>query len=237
MKNIIYAYNRTSDAGPDTSSFSVFMKGCNLRCPYCMNSKLIEGKHKVDAHIMKNLKKDVDHYKPEMIFISGGEPTGNSLILYNASSIFKSWGCKVGMSTNGTNPETLKKFIYGYKKIDYVAMDLKGNVDIYKDLGDSEYFMRVMASWVILREEKRVRPEFEYEIRTTLYPPFITIEVLVDMAKLFHNDEKWVLQQFRQTPNMLDKNAKKVKPYSEKEMRDMCEVIKKIVPKTTVRYV
>jgi pyruvate-formate lyase-activating enzyme len=202
-----------------------------------MNSKLIDGKYKVDAHIMKNLKKDVDHHKPEMIFVSGGEPTLNSLLLFNATSIFKSWGCKVGMSTNGTNPEVLKKFISGYKKIDYVALDLKGNAEVYKSLGDSEYFMRVLASWVILREEQKSRPEFDYEIRTTWYPPFITRGVLLELSTLFHNDEKWVLQQFRQTSNMPDRYAKTIKPCSEGDLQKMCEVLKKEIPKTTVRYV
>lgn len=237
MKNIIYAYNKTSDAGFDTRSFSVFTKGCNLQCPYCMNSKLIDGKYKTNVNIMEKLKADVDAEKPKMIFISGGEPTLDSVILFAAINIFKSWGCKVGMSTNGTNPELLKKFASGYKKIDYVALDFKGDINAYKELGDSTYYMKVLSSWLILREEQKLRPEFDYEIRTTLYRPFVTKEVLIEMSNLFHPNEKWVLQQFRIVDNMPSKDAEKAKIYSEKELNSILESIIKTVPNTSIRYV
>lgn len=237
IKNLICAYNKTSDAGIDTSSFSVFMDRCNLCCPYCMNGKLITKREDVDPGILKRLKKDVDEYKPQMIFISGGEPTESPLALFSAISLFKSWGCKIGVSTNGTNPEILKKFVSEYGKIDYVAMDLKGNADVYKKLGNIEYFMRVMSSWLILRAEKKTRSEFNYEIRTTLYPPFITPSVLGDMSRFFTRDEKWVLQQFRVVSSMPYKNAKRIKPYSEDKLKEFCASICKTVPKITIRYI
>lgn len=237
MKNLIYSYNKTSDAGLDTSSFSVFMKGCNLRCPYCMNSKLIDGKCKSDVNIIKKLKKDVESYNPKMIFISGGEPTENPLVLFAIISIFKSWGCKIGMSTNATNPEIVKKFISGYKNIDYVAMDLKGNADAYKTLGDSEYFMRVLASWLVLRNEKKQRPKFDYEIRTTLFRPFINESVLKDIGGYVKTDEKWLLQQFRIASDMPSEKAKKIQPYSEKELNSLLKTAQNFCKNASVRYI
>lgn len=237
VKNLICAYNKVSDAGSETSSFSVFMDGCNLCCPYCMNAKIIAKKPDIDPGIIKRLKKDVDEYKPKMIFISGGEPTENPLALFSAISLFKSWGCKIGLSTNGTNPEILKKFVSEYGKIDYVAMDLKGNAGVYKKLGDIEYFMKVLSSWIILRAEKKNRADFNYELRTTLYPPFITIPVLNDMASFFQRNEKWVLQQFRVVTSMPYKNAKNIKPFTEEKMKSIQSMLLKTVPNTTIRYV
>ena len=160
MKNMIHGYNRTSDAGLDTSSFSVFMEGCNLSCPYCMNSRLIKIGNPCVPNITDHLKEDVDKYKPEMIVISGGEPTCRVLALNRLIVLFKSWGCKVGLSTNGTNPNILERFVSRFNKIDYVSLDLKGDVMVYDKLGDSEYFFKVLASWLILRKEKNIRPEF-----------------------------------------------------------------------------
>lgn len=237
MDKLIFAYNKTSDAGPDTSSFSVFMDGCNLSCPYCLNGKLINKRDDYDPTVLERLKKDFATYKPEMIFISGGEPTTNPLTLFATINLFKSWGCKIGLSTNGTNPDTLRKFINEYKKIDYVAMDLKGDIDVYRKLGDAEYFMRVMSSWLALRQEKVVRDGFNYEIRTTLYPPFINLSVLSDLSRFFNKNERWVWQQFRVVSSMPYKNAKRIKSFSEDRIKSMYDKIVKTVPNLKTRYV
>lgn len=235
MKNLIYTYNKTSDAGVNTSSFSVFMNGCNLVCPYCMNSKLICNGGNPDPTVLARLKEDFDSYQPEMIMISGGEPTESPLELYAIIGLFESWGCKVGLSTNGTNPDILEDLVKEHKSVDYVAMDLKGDQIIYDCLGDYEYFMKVLSSWLILREEKRTRHDFNYEIRTTLYPPFITDNRLLRMAKLFKGEERWVLQQFRIAPSM--PNAKNVEPYSEEMLSYLFNMVKNLVPNTVIRYI
>lgn len=238
IKRFICSYNKTSDAGPDTSSFSVFMSGCNLSCPYCMNGRLIRKKEEENSDILKRLKKDVDEYKPEMIFISGGEPTENPLALFGVIGVFKSWGCKIGMSTNGTNPERLEKFISEYKKINYVAMDLKGDIDTYKILGNSEYFMKVLSSWISLRKEKKNRKDsFNYEIRTTLFRPFVNEIVLRDIGRYVKTDEKWILQQFRVVPDMPSREAKKIQPYSENELNSLLKIAQKFCKNVLVRYV
>ena len=237
MKNMIHGYNKASDAGLDTSSFSVFMEGCNLNCPYCMNCRLIKRGNPCVPNIVEKLKDDVDAYKPDMIMISGGEPTCRILALYKATGLFKSWGCKVGLSTNGTHPNILEKFVSKYNKIDYVSLDLKGDAEVYEKLGDSEYFFRVIHSWLILRREKKARPDFNYEMRTTLYPPFITLDMIFGLSKLFKKDERWILQQFRLASNMTDPKAKDVKPFEEETLKALVEASKEAVPNVEIRYV
>jgi len=234
---MISFYNNCSDAGPDISAYAVFMDGCNLCCPYCMNSQLIKKREDVETNILERLKKDVDKDKPELIFISGGEPTLNPLALLTISTLFKSWGCKVGMSTNGTLPHTVEELVCRYKKIDYVALDLKGGVEEYKQLGSVDYYFNVLTSWMVLRKEKEERKNFDYEIRTTLYPPFINTETIKSLSKLFKPDEKWVLQQFRKTSDMPNQNVKKIKIPSEKLLKEMLDEAKKSVPNTQMRYV
>ena len=237
MENIICAYNKTSDAGSDTSSFSVFMDKCNLCCPYCMNGNIINRKTNIDPEILNNLKRDVDKFKPKMIFISGGEPTERPFDLLNIIRLFRSWGCKIGLSTNGINTEILKMSVTEYCNIDYVSMDLKGDIDIYNNLGNSEYFMNVISSWLILRNEKKLREDFNYEIRTTLFPPFITLSVLENISKFFTSDEKWVLQQFRVVNNMPGDVAKHTIPYSENVIKKLIDFVVEKVPKVSVRYI
>jgi pyruvate-formate lyase-activating enzyme len=202
-----------------------------------MNSKLINGEYKPNSDVLGRLKKDVEEYKPEMIFISGGEPTENPLALFSAMGLFKSWGCKIGMSTNGTHPETLRKFVVDYGKVDYVAMDFKGDMNAYAKLGSVEYFMKTMSSWLVLREGKHQNPHFDYEIRTTLYPTFTSLKVLTDMARFFHKDERWIWQQFRIVSDMPSKRAKSIKPFSEEKIESMKAYVSKIIPNISVRYV
>ena len=231
----IVAFNKCSDAGPDTSDFAVFMNGCNLCCPYCMNNELRESK---DAYhdLMPNLKKTVDKCKPEKIFISGGEPTLNHLALFYLCGKFKSWGCNVGLSTNGTFPDIIENLVLKYEKIDYVALDLKGDARVYKLLGNVDYFFKVLSSWSILRKAKREIKGFDYEIRTTLYPPFVGIPIN-GLANLFQPDEKWILQQFRKAPKMPDKKAKKVEIYSDTYLKMLLSDAKQIVPNVELRVV
>lgn len=233
--NFIYAYNRTSELEmEDISSFSIFLKGCNLSCPYCMNNKLISAnENKLDDKILKDFKSDVKKINPQMIFISGGEPTHNYLALFWAINLIKSLKCKIGMSTNGTNPIILKKII---KDIDYIAMDLKGDVDAYRQLGNSSLFMKILYAWSILREEVINRKNFHYEIRTTLFPPFVNKKVLENLSKLFEKNELWVLQQFRVVNNMPCDKSKEVVPYTEEQIEYLLRAVnKKVQP--VVRYV
>ena len=37
----IYGFNKSSEAGQNEFAASLFLLGCNLRCPYCMNKKLV----------------------------------------------------------------------------------------------------------------------------------------------------------------------------------------------------
>jgi pyruvate-formate lyase-activating enzyme len=202
-----------------------------------MNGKLIENSNNAHPSLMERLKEDVIKIKPSMIFISGGEPTVNPLSLFVAIRTFKSWGCKVGVSTNGINTNVLNDFILKYHKIDYVAMYLKGNIDAYKALGSTEYYMNVMASWLILRKEKKDREEFNYEIRTTLFKPFVNKSVLKDIGRYMGTDEKWVLQQFRIVSGMPSEKAKKIKPYSEEELNSLLIIAQKFCKNTSIRYV
>lgn len=240
MKNnnsFVCAYNTTSDAGMDTSSFSVFTNGCNLCCPYCMNNKLLSKEYDIKPDTFKNLSKDVKLYKPEMIFISGGEPTEKVNELLKIIKTFKTWGCKVGMSTNGTNPDTLNKCL---SKLDYVAMDLKGDQNVYSLIGDPDNYINVLSSWTMLRKEKGKRNSFGYEIRTTLYPAFISIGMLDGMANFFNSDEKWIWQQFRPVDCMPHKSAKSVLPFKESEIKEMIEFIEKRnenIKDITMRYI
>ena len=240
MNNIdipnIVAFNKCSEAGLDIFAPSIFLQGCNFRCPYCMNSKLAKGI--LERHVsFDNIKAYIQEDKSDFIMISGGEPTcANIVQLTNLLKSLKSLGCNIGMSTNGANSEVLKDII---PLINYIALDIKSHKsDVYDKISLTKNSMAsLFASKALIYENKLNRDDFEYEIRTTLYPEFINEEAIREIGTIMRKDEKWVLQQFRHAKNMLDPQCNKVMPYDKDELDNLVEIAKEFSDHINLRYV
>jgi len=231
---IIRGLNRTTEIGSDIFAPSIFLDGCNLRCPYCMNSKLVIGSTDTEISI-NQLEKIVQEDKAEWVIISGGEPTCTPVdLLKNLIKIIKSWGCKIGVSTNGTNNATLQLIL---RLIDYVALDIKSDANIYLKIGHNEDFNNLLKSRSVLAEEKNKRNDFDYEIRTTLYPPFVTRKTINNIGGIIRKDDKWILQQFRHTDNMIDPIVININPYSEEEILELLNIARIYTQNVELRYV
>ena len=128
---------------PGKVAASYFLRGCNLRCPYCYNVELI----KSDS-VLKNLsaEKNSDFKSPvevlehlykrknvlEGFVISGGEPLLNPatpLLIKEA----KKMGYKIKLDTNGTLPLMLESLILNSDtRPDFIAVDIKTSPEKYK---------------------------------------------------------------------------------------------------------
>jgi pyruvate formate lyase activating enzyme len=229
---IIRGLNKCSEAGLDVFAPSIFLGTCNLRCPYCMNSKLVTDEV-TNVVSIEDIKGVVDETKSEWLMISGGEPTctGRQLLI-NLLEEIKSWGCKIGMSTNGTNS---LKFSHIIQYLDYVAMDIKTSRSklVYSDI----YAMNVMKTIYRLRKTKKHRTDFDYELRTTLYPYFINENDIKVIGAYLNKDEKWVFQQFRHSKNMIDASCAEVAPYSDEEVQKLITLAKQFCDNVSIRYV
>jgi len=239
---IIYGFNQCSEMGDNIFAPSVFVGGCNLRCPYCMNSKLITG-DKVKQVEWNDIRDYVSRNKIEWITISGGEPTCiNPKLLMNLINSFIGMGCKVGLSTNGTNTENLSRIISG---LNYVALDIKSSryyvyeeISCNHQLGKYNSFNNIILTRASLSSNKFYREDFDYEIRTTLYPEYINKDTLEEIGHMFIvSDCKWVLQQFRNTDDMFSDTAYSVKPYTDEEAKDFLNIAKDFTSKAQLRYV
>lgn len=129
---------------PGRVSASFFLRGCNLRCPYCYNAELVltgsegngsdkntDGSFSVQAHsTLSTINELFAHLEKRRnvlsgLVISGGEPLLNEytpVIIQKAKSL----GYKIKLDTNGTLPDTLQKFLCDENlRPDFVAMDIK----------------------------------------------------------------------------------------------------------------
>jgi len=81
------------------------------------------------------------------------------------------------------------------------------------------------------------RNEIDYEIRTTLYPSIVSLDVIDSLSKHIPRGARWVLQQFRATDTVLQKEAKSVKPYDDIMLAQMIELAKSNgVTSVAIRY-
>ena len=232
----IYGFNKCSEIGIDTFAPSIFLGGCNLRCPYCMNSKLISSQPDIKTIDLGIVKQYVEKEKCEWLMISGGEPTCTQIgPLFKLLEEIKSWGCKIGMSTNGTNPEILKSII---SYLSYVAMDIKAsdNEDL-ESIGNKETSFDVIRSHIILLQTDKDREDFTFEVRTTLYPPYIKEEQVRNIGQMLNKKEKWVFQQFRHAKKMFDPECANIKPYTLEEVQVLVEIAKEYTEGVELRYV
>jgi pyruvate formate lyase activating enzyme len=213
---------------PGRLAATVFLIGCDFRCPWCYSSELVLPekikKHAQEGHpisekeffkFLKERKKLIDG-----VVLCGGEPTINKK-LPNFIKKIKKLGYLVKLDTNGSNPKLLKKLI-DEKLIDYVAMDLKGPKGRYGEfIGKKVDIKKIQKSINILIEGK-----VDYEFRSTIIPTLHKKEDVIEMAKWIKGAKRYYLQNFR-PEKTIDPKFEKIKPYSQEFL---LEIQKSISP-------
>ncbi len=209
---------------PGKLAATIFLTGCNFRCPWCYSAELVlPDKIKNQPKISeKELFLFLEGRKNliEGVVICGGEPTMSKELIPLIKKI-KEMGFAVKLDTNGSNPEILEKLI-DEKLIDYVAMDLKAPKEKYSQAAGVKIDIdKIQKSIDILREGK-----VDYEFRTTVVPAIHSKEDIFEMAKWISGAKKYYLQNFRPEKN-IDKEFGNVKPYPREFF---LEVLKSISP-------
>lgn len=164
---------------PGHVACTVFLQGCNFRCPFCHNSDLLPGGGEIlmtGEEFLNFLKKRVGLL--DAVCISGGEPTLQKELPVFLKAI-KDLGYKVKLDTNGSRPEVLKALCEEHL-VDYVAMDVKnspaaygGTVGLSKpDLGSIEESLRYLIGGAV-----------PYELRTTVVAEFHNEQTMEEMGR------------------------------------------------------
>jgi pyruvate formate lyase activating enzyme len=114
----------------------VFMQGCNFRCGFCHNPDLLDLTQPAVipqdvVMVFLNKRKGII----EGVVLTGGEPTIQKDLVEFAKEI-KKMGYDIKLDTNGSDPAILEMMIQE-KLVDYVAMDIKGSLEKYKEICDT----------------------------------------------------------------------------------------------------
>lgn len=149
---------------PGKVACTVFLQGCNYRCPFCHNSELLPRKGEefmTEEEFLSFLKKRQGLL--DAVCVSGGEPTLYKDLPRLLKAI-KDLGYLVKLDTNGSDPEVLKALVKD-GLIDYVAMDIKNSPARY---GETVGLSRVDMEAIEESIRFLLSDAVAYEFRTTV---------------------------------------------------------------------
>ena len=215
---------------PGCVSATIFVGGCNFRCPFCHNGDLVLCSNELPKYREEEIFSFLEKRRNvlEGVCVTGGEPT-----LYNELPEFikkiKALGYKVKLDTNGSNPKMLKELVKE-KLVDYVAMDVKAPIHHYNKVCGVTVDVEKIKESVEFLKEKSVPHEF----RTTLVRELHSKEDVLEIGKWISGAEKYYLQSYQET----DKNLSYgFLPMENNELVELKEELEKCVKNVKIRGV
>lgn len=197
---------------PGCVACTIFLGGCNLRCPFCHNASLALGTAECafsKEDIFSFLKKRRGILTS--VCISGGEPTINADLPDFIAEI-KKLGYKIKLDTNGTNPKMLDALIRS-GLIDYCAMDIKNSFEKYgasvnfecsgfEPAYDIEDIKKSAA--LLLSQPCQDESGFSYEFRTTLVKELHNESDIILICRAISGARAYFLQPYKESSGVLN---------------------------------
>ena len=221
---------------PGKIACTVFLGGCNFRCPFCHNGSLVlpdrMGQDVGYDELLAFL--DARRGRLQGVCVSGGEPTLHKDLPLLLSEI-KARGFEVKLDTNGTDPELLLSLIND-GLVDYVAMDIKNSPDKYLITAglsadgvarDAELLERVKQSASILMQGR-----VDFEFRTTLMKELHTAEDMEAIGLWLRGPAKLFLQTYREEGDLIIGGFT---PFARGETEALLTTLRKYLPNAEIR--
>lgn len=148
---------------PGKVACTLFTGGCNLRCPYCHNSELLEGR--IPSQDSREIFAYLEARKGilDAVVVSGGEPCLQP-DLPEFLERLKQEELLVKLDTNGCFPDLLEQILQK-GLVDYVAMDWKNAPDEYGVTSGRE---DVPVEAITRSLEQLLTGTTPFELRTTV---------------------------------------------------------------------
>lgn len=233
---------------PGRLASAFFLRGCNLKCPYCYNIALVEPSAVTattqNIPQFNTLQELFEHLQKRQgiltgLVISGGEPLLNPLTQHIVS-FAKKTGYKIKLDTNGTIPSKLEEYLSNPElKPDFVAMDIKTSPARYaqelckiknSETASNSIQQALLKSINLLKQLSTEQREF----RTVLVPALVTKNDIIEIAKLLPQDAKWRFAQFK-NENCLNNEYTKLVPYSDSQITELINTAKTIIADSELR--
>lgn len=214
---------------PGRVAATIFLGGCNFRCPFCHNASLVM---EPDSQPQLSLEEVLSFLKKRAglldgVCVTGGEPT-LAPDLPDFLRKVKELGLLVKLDTNGYRPDVTKALI-NEGLVDHIAMDIKSSLSGYPlaagrpDLPGEP----VMESISLL-----MAGTIEYEFRTTVVGGLHTEKDFREIGQLLKGCRAYFLQPFVDSGDILVKGF----TAPSRDMLDLClRILRPTIPNAALR--
>ena len=199
---------------PGKISSVIFTQGCNFRCGYCHNPRLVLPNRFENTifkeDVIRFLKTRVG--KIEGVVITGGEPTIHTDLIFLIKEI-RTLGFSIKLDTNGSNPKILKEIIDS-KLVDFIAMDIKAPLSKYSLVcGVDVDLEKIKESIVYIK-----KTEIEKQFRITVVKGMHSTEDFSDIKELIQSNI--TVQNFYFSGDHIDGSLSKANEFNLKELNE-----------------
>lgn len=176
---------------PDKTACILWFAGCNMRCVYCYNPGIVQGK---GQHSYEDALQFLSKRKQLLdgVVLSGGECTSHKDLVVFCEQL-KAAGLLVKVDTNGSNPRMIGELV---KKglVDYIALDYKAPPYKYPAITQSSLYGMFAKTLQLL-----VNEDVPFEVRTTVHTDLLNeedIQVMIDYLAQEGYQGKLYIQHF-----------------------------------------
>ena len=177
---------------PGHVACTVFLGGCDLRCPFCHNYELAIGTAPAimdEQELLRFLEKRRGIL--DGVAITGGEPCLRKDLPELLAQI-REMGYGTKLDTNGFHPEMLRTLL-DRGLVDYAAVDIKNSPSKYAlTAGVDKVDLEALAETIGLLTESGI----DYEFRTTVVKELHTAEDFHWIGGMIKGAKRYFLQSF-----------------------------------------
>ena len=213
---------------PGKVACTVFLGGCDMRCPFCHNWELVDASAQAimdENELFRFLGGRIGLL--DGVAFTGGEPLMRNDLMDVIKRI-RDMGFKIKLDTNGNHPDRLRSVVDA-GLIDYVAMDVKNSPERY---GETIGLLGFDISRIKESIDYLMNCGTDYEFRTTVVKQFHDEDSFKGIAELIKGAEKYYLQGFvdRETVPYAG-----LEGYTKEEMEKFLDIVSPYVKSAEIR--
>lgn len=214
---------------PGKVAATIFLGGCNFRCPFCQNSGLVL--HPADQpeiptrEVLSFLEKRRGIL--EGVCITGGEPTLSPELPDLADKIHR-LGYPIKLDTNGSHPEILKSLAQK-GLIQMAAVDIKACPENYGTLSG---LAAPDLSAVQETVDFLISGTLDYEFRTTAVRELHTEKDFREISRWLKGAKAYYLQAYRDSGEVLKPGFSS---FTKEELLHFRRILKQTIPLVELR--
>ena len=217
---------------PGRVACTVFVGGCDLRCPFCHNSSLVlsprENTPISEEEVLLHLRRRRGIL--EGITVSGGEPILQGDLVDFLKKIRETGDYAIKLDTNGTHPSRLASIIDA-GLVDKVALDIKNAPERYAlTVGIQNFDVTPVSESLSLLLSSGI----DYELRTTAVRQFHDADAFASIGKFIEGCGDYYIQNFVDSGAVMRGG---LSGFDKDEMESFAEIVRPFVGRVTLRGV